>query len=237
MFCTKCGKQVQEGSVVCPYCGSPLAAPQAAPQPAPQAANNNIVGNIADKAKKGDKKLLYIVAAAAVAVVVIILILCLLLGNGPKSVVKNYLKKSEKLSEQQEKLDSKYLMFANKKALKKLDLWDDDDDEKIKTSWKVTKVKKYGKKDDVTEGVRAYVEKKDGDGDKVKSVAIVQVTLTAKIDGEKEKRDMYFTCAKIGGNWYLLSDDPSSGKNINAAAKEWESLVSKSSKKSSKDDD
>ena len=33
MFCTKCGNQIPDGSLVCPVCGNQLAAPQAAPAP------------------------------------------------------------------------------------------------------------------------------------------------------------------------------------------------------------
>ena len=101
MFCTKCGKQVPDGSVICPHCGNALAAPQqAAPQAAPQPlqAVNNFAGNVVDKAKKGDKKTLIIGAVVAVAaVIVLVMIISWLFGNGPKSVVKKALKKSENI--------------------------------------------------------------------------------------------------------------------------------------------
>ena len=164
----------------------------------------------------------------------------LLFGNGPKSVVKNYLKKSESLSEKEGDLNSKYMLFANKKALKKLDMYDDDDDEDdVDYSWKVTKTKKFGKSDDVTEGVRAYVKARKGDEDKVQNTALVEVTITVKQDGDKEKIKEYFMVVKVGGNWYLLDDDGDIAENINDGAEKWENMAgsSKKSKKSDDDDD
>lgn len=223
MFCTKCGKQVPDGSVICPFCGSPLAAPQATP--APQAAPaGNKVDDFIGKAKKGNKKSLIFAIAGVVVALVVIVLLISLLGNGPKKIVKTMLKQEEKLEKQEEKLEKKYNLFSNAKALKKLDMdEDDDDDDETETSWKITKVKKFSKKDDVTEGMKAYVKLQDGDEDAIKGSALVEVTYTIKKGKDKNTSKMYFAMVKVGGNWYYM--DMSTGKNINDAAKDWEELA------------
>ena len=242
MFCTKCGKQVPDGSVICPHCGNALAAPQqAAPQAAPQPlqAVNNFAGNVVDKAKKGDKKTLIIGAVAAVAaVIVLVMIISWLFGNGPKSVVKKALKKSENIEKKYEELAETYLLFSNKKARKKLDMDNDEDEEEAKTSWKITKTKKYGKNDDVTEGMRAYVSQMGGDEDKVKASALVEVTETTKVKGEDpEKVKKYYAVVKVGGKWYMLTGSGSKADNINKAADKWEAMAGSDSKKKKNSDD
>ena len=145
------------------------------------------------------------------------------------------LKKQESIEKEAESFESKYFLFSNKKARKKLDMdTDDDDDEDVKSSWKVTKVKKYGKNDDVTDGVKAYVKSSKGDDDAVKGAALVEVTTTVKIDGEKEKVKTYYCCAKVGGKWYLLTANGRTAENINDAAEFWEK---KADNKKKSDDD
>ena len=104
---------------------------------------------------------------------------------------------------------------------------DDDEDDDVKESWKITKVKKYGKNDDVTEGMRAYVGNMKGDEDKVKGAALVEVTTTTKGKGDKKdkKSKEYFALVKVGGNWYVMTT--SSAENINDAADKWEDLADK----------
>ena len=103
----------------------------------------------------------------------------------------------------------------------------DDEDDDVKESWKITKVKKYGKNDDVTEGMRAYVGNMKGDEDKVKGAALVEVTTTTKGKGDKKdkKSKEYFALVKVGGNWYVMTT--SSAENINDAADKWEDLADK----------
>ena len=251
MFCTKCGKQVPDGSVICPYCGSPLAAPQAAPQQAaPQAAPQavaNYASNIVNGAKKGDKKSLIIAIAAAVAVLVVVIgLISLLAGKSPKKIVKTLLKKQESLQKDATNFEEKYCLYANKKALKKLDIdVDDDDDEDGKITWKVTKQKKFGKDDEVTEGVKAYVKggkgsfkNKKGDDDKIKGAALVEVSYTYKPKkGEKQKYKVYYCLAKVGGKWYLVDDDAEMAETITEAGEYWEKFAEKKSSKKNDDDD
>jgi hypothetical protein len=116
----------------------------------------------------------------------------------------------------------------------------DEDEEKDapKVTWKVTKVKKYGKSDDVTEGMRAYVADRGGDEDKVKASALVEVTETTKVKGEDpEKVKRYYPVVKVGGKWYLLTGSGNKADNINKAADKWEAMAGSDSKKKNSDDD
>ncbi|MCQ2421964.1 MAG: hypothetical protein MJ064_03085 [Lachnospiraceae bacterium] len=193
----------------------------------------NQASDVVGKAKKGDKKALLIAAIAAVAVIAVVVALILIFTGGPKSVVKKYLKEEEKISKKAEAVYSDVYLFANKKALKKLDMDDDDEEENAKVTWKITKSKTYGSSSDVTEGVRAFVKARKGDDEKVKAAALVEVTTTVKIDGDKEKSKEYYCLAKVGGNWYLIKSSGDSAENINDAAEKWEKMAS--SKKKSDD--
>ena len=100
MFCAKCGKQIPDGSAVCPFCGAPMAAPQApqaapvapqAPQAAPAAPQTGyavppvapVYAPVAPKEKKPVNKLPIIIGAIAAAAVLAI-VLYLILHDGAK---------------------------------------------------------------------------------------------------------------------------------------------------------
>ena len=125
MFCAKCGKQIPDGSAVCPFCGAPMAAPQApqaapvapqAPQAAPVAPQTGyavppvapVYAPVAPQEKKPVNKLPIIIGAIAAAAVLAI-VLYLILHDGAKSLVKDYIK----YSEAQEENESKYFAFKN----------------------------------------------------------------------------------------------------------------------------
>ncbi len=239
MFCAKCGKQIPDGSAVCPFCGAPLAAPQAAaPQAAPQVAPQAVppvapvyAPAAAPKAKKPINKLTLIIACVAAALVLGI-VLYLILHDGAKAIVKDYLKYAEESSEQ----ESKFMVKSSEKALKALDLLDDDDDDDDDVSWSVKGSKSYSGKDDPFEGLCAYIEKNmKGETNKVSKMSIVEVKFKGGSGKNKDSYSMFFTCVKISGNWYIL-DYTTSGENIKDVANKWEKYAS-SSKKSDDDDD
>ena len=161
MFCAKCGKQIPDGSAVCPFCGAPMAAPQA-PQAAPVAPQAPhavppvapVYAPVAPKEKKPVNKLPIIIGAIAAAAVLAI-VLYLILHDGAKAVVKDYLNYAEKA----EKESSEFMMTTSKKALKALDLDEDDDDDDEEDSWSVKGSKSYSGKDDAFEGLCTYIEK------------------------------------------------------------------------------
>jgi len=243
MFCAKCGKQIPDGSAVCPFCGAPMAAPQApqaapvapqAPQAAPVAPQTGyavppvapVYAPVAPKEKKPVNKLPIIIGAIAAAAVLAI-VLYLILHDGAKSLVKEYIKYDE---EQTEK-ESSFFAFRSEKALKALDLLDDDDDDDGDDdySWSIKGSKHYSGKDDEFEGLCTYIEKtKKGETDKVSKMAIVEV----KVKQGKDSTSVFFTCAKISGNWYIINQ--TTGKNIKDVANDW---ADKAGKKSDDDDD
>ena len=248
MFCAKCGKQIPDGSAVCPFCGAPMAAPQApqaapvapqAPQAAPVAPQTGyavppvapVYAPVAPKEKKPVNKLPIIIGAIAAAAVLAI-VLYLILHDGAKAVVKDYLNYAEKA----EKESSEFMMTTSKKALKALDLDEDDDDDDKEDSWSVKGSKSYSGKDDAFEGLCTYIEKTlKGETKKVSKMSIVEV----KVKPGNKKEDSYslfFTCAKVGGNWYIVDMDKESKslENIKAVANKWADMAGK---KSSKDDD
>jgi len=215
MFCTKCGQQVPDDSKICPFCGETFALGAPAPAAAPKA---NPIEAAKAKASSMDKKTLLTIAVAAAAAVVVLILLIVCLSGGPKKTVKAYLKASEALSEEEDNILNKY-SWQGEKAQKALDLYEEPDSE-VKTSWKISKVKKYGKKDDVTEGIKEYISQMKGDDEKITASAIVQVTTTTKEDGDKDTSDYFVSVLKIKGNWYILSQG--SGENIKDIANKWE---------------
>ena len=247
MFCAKCGKQIPDGSAVCPFCGAPLAAPQAAapqaaPQVAPQVAPQAVppvapvyAPAAAPKAKKPINKLTLIIACVAAALVLGI-VLYLILHDGAKAVVKDYLNYQEDAAEQ----ESAFLMKKSEKALEgaEFTLYSDEACTKL-----IKGSKFYSGKDDEFEGLCNYIEDKmKGETKKVSKMAIVEVKVKSGSGKKSDSMSMFFTCVKVSGKWYILTDpDDSSlitymyGDNIKDVANKWAKFGS--SKKSSDDDD
>ncbi|MGN0522655.1 MAG: hypothetical protein ACI4IG_00095 [Eubacterium sp.] len=101
MFCTKCGKEIDNGASVCPYCNSNTQAPEAnaaepATQPAPQPTqpvyySDNMAGGTAAVKKPPNKKLLFIIGGAVFAVIAIIVIIAVIAatsGSAEKTATK-----------------------------------------------------------------------------------------------------------------------------------------------------
>ena len=139
--------------------------------------------------------------------------------NTPKGVVKSALNYSDTLENAMEDVTSTFLMFSNEKALKKLDMYDEDD--KVSTSWKITKSEEYDKDADVTAGVKAYVKAEGGDSSVVEQTALVEVTETTTVGEEEYTRKRYYALAKIGGTWYLVSGNGTTKDSFKEAEKAW----------------
>lgn len=101
MFCTKCGKEIDNGASVCPYCNSNTQAPEAnsaepATQPVPQPTqpvyySDSIVSGTAAVKKPPNKKLLLIIGGAVIAVIAIIVIIAVIAassGSAEKTATK-----------------------------------------------------------------------------------------------------------------------------------------------------
>ena len=142
--------------------------------------------------------------------------------NTPKGVVKSALNYSDTLENAMEDVTSTFLMFSNEKALKKLDMYDEDDeDDKVSTSWKITKSEEYDKDADVTAGVKAYVKMMAGDSSAIEQTALVEVTQKIAIGDDEEQVKTYYTLGKVGGTWYLLSGNGIKKSSIDEAVEYW----------------
>ena len=139
--------------------------------------------------------------------------------SNPEELVDYYVTGAEEYRDNQDNLQKQCELFSNETALKKLDMYDEDDLKSPKYSWEIKKTKEYGEDDDVTEGVKAYVRARGGDEEQIQSVAITEVSVTTEIDDEKEKTKYYFTSVKVGGKWYILDDN--SAENINDMEDKW----------------
>ena len=142
--------------------------------------------------------------------------------NTPKGVVKSALNYSDTLENAMEDVTSTFLMFSNEKALKKLDMYDEDDeDDKVSTSWKITKSEEYDKDADVTAGVKAYVNMMAGDSSAIEQTALVEVTQVITVGDDEEQVKTYYTLGKVGGTWYLLSGNGIKKSSIDEAVEYW----------------
>ncbi len=140
--------------------------------------------------------------------------------NSPKGVVISVLEYSDSLEKGMEDVTSTFYMFSNEKALKKMDM-DSDEDDDTSVTWKVTKSAEYDEDADVTAGVKAYVRMQAGDSSAVEHTALVEVTISITTGDEKEKVKTYYTLAKIGGTWYLVSDNAIAKDSIDDAVEYW----------------
>lgn len=124
----------------------------------------------------------------------------------PEELVNYYITNAEQLQNDQDNLEKQCRLFSNETARKKLDIYDEDDDNSVKTSWEIKKTKEYKEDDDVTDGVKVYIRNYDGDEDQVQGSAITEVLITIERGEEKDKSKYYITSVKIGGKWYVIDD-------------------------------
>ena len=142
--------------------------------------------------------------------------------NTPKGVVKSALNYSDTLENAMEDVKSTFLMFSNEKALKKLDMYNEkDDDDDYSYEWKITKSEEYDKDADVTAGVKAYVNMMAGDSSAIEQTALVEVTQVITVGDDEEQVKTYYTLGKVGGTWYLLSGNGIKKSSIDEAVEYW----------------
>lgn len=240
MVCKNCGKELPEGTKFCVSCGKPCeeAAPQAAAtqadaaaqgtaeasetvtpaaeapkaEEAPKAAEAPTAAANGDKPQAAGpdnvKKLVCIGGIAVVALVLLIVLCNLMFGSSPKKAFKAYVSG-------QYSCDFKKVLnnsIASKKALKALDLYDEDDyedeyedlkdyyedrkedwkddDIKYKVSIDIKDVEKIKKSDREFKWAKEFMEDYyDCDADKIKQFAIVEARIKAEYyeDGDRDK--------------------------------------------------
>lgn len=208
MFCTKCGQQIPDDAKFCEFCGEKFGESAGAPKENPVNTLKKGVDNLMSE-KKDNKQLIIIGVVAAVALIAVIIIFSLLFGSSPKKAVKNYYKDRLKAMNGEYTSDS---FWGCNKAESKLKL--EEVEYKLK-DFKIKKVTKYSKDDDEFENVVDYVDDEmDGEGKKIKGVAVVKVKgkILTFIDGDEEddeerKIEDELVVVKIGGKWYVTDLD------------------------------
>ncbi len=229
MFCTKCGRQIADDAVVCDYCGAKVGEAVVDDNTPVTEVLSEKVNDLKEKVSGNpDLKKIVLGALAVVILLVLVLVCSLMFGSSPKKTVEKYAKAAGKL----DYVEVMKYTVTNKKALKALDLYDEDyyeemveqaedqteemkdkmeeKDIEIKIKADVKDVEKFKKSDDEFEWVCEYLEDtKDADVDKVKGVAEVKVRVkeTTYEDGDKEGSETSTTkmvCVKLSGNWYII---------------------------------
>lgn len=143
--------------------------------------------------------------------------------NTPEGVLKSALRYSDSLEKAMDDVESTFLMFSNKKALKKLDMLDnDEDDEKVSYEWKITKSEEYDEDADLTASVKAYVRMQTGDSSAIEQTALVEVEDTITVAGEEPMtRKQYYTLSRIDGTWYMVSGNAVKKDSFDEAVEYW----------------
>ena len=143
--------------------------------------------------------------------------------SDPEELVNYYITAAEQLDNDQETLKKQCQVYSNETALKELDMYDEDKDDSLKTTWEIKKTKEYKEDDGVTDGVKAFIHRRGGDEDQVQGAAITEVSITIETDGEKkDKYKSFYTSVKISGKWYII--DCSSADSLNDLADKWSDL-------------
>ena len=75
-ICTNCGNQMDDATMFCVNCGTPVPTPAPTPAPAGEPAKKVDVAGMVQDVKKNPKKLITLGAIAAVALIAIIVIVC-----------------------------------------------------------------------------------------------------------------------------------------------------------------
>ena len=222
-FCANCGNQMMDNAVVCPACGAPAEVQETA---AP-AATNPVVAAI----KKVNPKYLKLGGIAVAAVAVITIVLVLIFGSSPKKALNNYLDYTLKTNVNKvESLAPKaYWNFCKESGL--IDIKDKDEvkacnedyldgqkeeleDEygaKIKYSYKITKEKDVKNKDltEIKEYLKKVYDIPKKDVKDAKEIDI-EIKISGKDDNEEIDMDSIIV-VKIGGGWYVLTNDSKLG--------------------------
>lgn len=225
-ICINCGAEMNDETMFCTACGTPVATePVAAPEAAPAPAKKFNFGKLLAAAKKDPKMRLIAIAAAAVVAIVLIVAIVSACVNPWKRGMKNYVNLVYKgktsavvkaaPNDVWEYIDDEYGLSKDdiKKDAKKYaeDIAEDAEDsygKNIKYSYKVIKQKRMTKK--MVESLAEAIEENyDIDANAVKAGYVVQMEY--EISGKDAfmwSEGMFFF-VKIQGNWYRVSESGS----------------------------
>lgn len=230
-ICTNCGNQMDDATMFCVNCGTPVPtpAPEAAPA-APQPKKIDVEG-VAKDLKKDPKKMAILGVIAAIAVIAVIVVAISLFANPWKSGLNNYydLLEGKPGAVTKNIPNDAYDWIDDKFGLEKKDITGDKKDyaedisegmkdaygDNVKYKYKVVKSKKFTKKmlEDLADGIEnAY----DIDTKKVKSAYVVEIEYDITGKDAFNWGETTIIVAKIGSGWYVVSDYEGEGKEAYA---------------------
>ena len=231
-ICTNCGNQMDDATMFCVNCGTPVPTPAPTPAPAGEPAKKVDVAGMVQDVKKNPKKLITLGAIAAVALIAIIVIVASLLANPWKSGLNNYYDLLEGKAaavtknipnEAYEWIDDEYEISKKDISGDKKDYAEDISEgikdhygDSVKYKYKVVKSKKFTKKmlEDLADGIEnSYAI----DAKKVKAAYVVEIEYD--IDGKDAFTwgENTVIMAKIGSGWYVIDDCGGEGKEAYAS--------------------
>ena len=224
-ICMNCGNQMDDATMFCVNCGTPVPTP--APAPAAEPAKKVDVAGIVKDAKKNPKKLITLGAIAAVALIAIIVIAVTLLANPWKKGLNNYYDLLEGKqaavtknipNDAYEWIDDKYEISKKDISGDKKDYADDISEgrkdtygDNVKYTYKVVKSKKFTKtmKEGLADGIEnAY----DIDAKKVKAAYIVEIEYDVTGKEAFSWGESTVMIAQIGTGWYVVEWNGEEGK-------------------------
>lgn len=194
-FCTKCGKEIQEGNQFCNGCGTPVSGGNPTTAAIGKMSNKEVVFELLKNKK--------ILGGLAAIVIVVIIAIVILGGSSYKTPIKELEKAFNKrdagimmavLPEQDYK---GYDKAEIKKELQK----ELDDMEEIDVSFDIISKKKIDE-DDYEEYISdSYLDEYDID-----IIYRVRVDISGKVDGkEVDSKDSLYV-GKIDGDWYIVGE-------------------------------
>lgn len=228
-ICANCGNQMDDATMFCVNCGTPVPtpAPAAAPVKEKKAKKINVDGMTKDL-KSNPKKLMILGGIAVIAVIAVVVILVSLLANPWKSGLNNYydLLEGKPGAVTKNIPNDAYDWIDDKYGLEKKDITGDKKDfaedisenrkdtygDNVKYKFKVVKSKKFTKK--MLEGLADGIENSyDIDAKKVKAAYMVQYEYD--IQGKEAFNWGETMCyvAKIGSSWYVVDWNGEEGKD------------------------
>lgn len=228
-ICANCGNQMDDATMFCVNCGTPVPTPAPTPAPAKEKKAKKID---VEGLKKDPKKLAVVGAIAAVVVIALIVIVVSLFTNPWKKGLNNYFDLLEgKTGAVTKNIPSDaYDWIDDKFGLEKKDITGDKKDyaediseglkdnygDNVKYTYKVVKSKKFTKKmlEDLADGIENSY---DIDAKKVKAAYVVDIEYDISGKDAFTWGENTVIVAKIGSGWYVVGDYGGEGKEAYAS--------------------
>ncbi len=232
-ICPTCGNQMDDSTMFCVNCGTPVPTPAPAPAPVKEKKAKKVdVAGLTNGLKSNPKKLAVLGAVAAVVVIVLIVILVSLLSNPWKSGLNNYydLLEGKQAAVTKNIPNDAYDWIDDKYGLEKKDITADKKDyaedisenikdnygDNVKYTYKVVKSKKFTKKmlEDLADGIENTY---DIDAKKVKAAYVVEIEYDISGKDAFTWGENTVVMVKIGSGWYVVGDYGGEGKEAYAS--------------------